>query len=94
MTAVCPGCEQFRKQPHLGGEIGLNRRMIIHVIAAEVRERRRRQLHAVKPMLIEAMRRRFEREVRDAFVARGLRALRAASPDQASSAIRKRRPTA
>ena len=38
--------------------------MVVQVIAAEIGERRRCQLNAVEPVLIETVRRRFEREVR------------------------------
>ena len=42
------------------------RRMIVEVVAAEIGEGRRLEPHAVEPMLVEAVRGRFEREVRHA----------------------------
>ena len=58
--------QEIAEQLELGLEIVLDRRMIIHVVAAEIGEGRRRQANAVEPMLIEAVARRLERRVGDA----------------------------
>ena len=58
--------EQFLEQPQLGGEISLEARMIIEMIARDVGESRRRDLQSVEPILVEAMRGRFDRQMRDA----------------------------
>ena len=43
------------------------RRMIVEMIARQIGEGRRRDAHAVEPVLIEAVRGRFDRKMRDAF---------------------------
>ncbi len=60
-------CHQIIEQPELGREIGLDARMIIEMIAAQIGEAARRDTHAVEPMLVEAVRRRLDREMSDAF---------------------------
>ena len=61
------GRQQLGEQAQLGGQVGLHRGMVVEVIAAEVGEGGRLQPHAVEPELIEAVRRRLEGQVRDAF---------------------------
>ena len=60
--------QQRLEQPHLGFVIVLDRRVIVHVVAAEIGERAGRKPHAVEPALVEPMARRLHRGVRDAFV--------------------------
>jgi hypothetical protein len=56
------------EQPELGGEISLERRMIVQMITAEIGEAAGRHAHTVEPMLIEPVRGRFHRQMGDAFV--------------------------
>ena len=58
--------QQSLEQPQLGGEIGLEARMIIEMIARDVGEAAGRDAQAVEPVLIEAVRGRFDREMGDA----------------------------
>ena len=59
--------DQVVEQPQLGGEIGLDGRMIIEMVARQIGEGAGGNAHAVEPVLVEAVRGRFEREMRDAF---------------------------
>src|SRR5262245_58402972 len=61
------GLDQLREQAQLGGKVILQCRMIIEMIAAEIRKAAGRDTHAVETALIEPMRRRFDRKVRHAF---------------------------
>ena len=65
-TAVPSARQQLGEQPQLGGEIGLDGRVIVEMIAAEVGEGGGLQPHAVEPVLVEAVRGGFEGQVRDA----------------------------
>ncbi len=47
--------QQIPEQPHLGGHVILNRRMIVHMVAAKIGEGGGRQPDAIKAELIEAM---------------------------------------
>ncbi len=58
--------QELGEQPHLGGEIVLDHRMVVHVIAAEIGEGRRLQAHAVEAMLVEPVARRLQRGMGDA----------------------------
>ena len=60
--------DQVAEQPQLGGEIGLECRMIVEMIAADIGEAAGRDPHAVEPVLVEAVRGRLDREMRDALV--------------------------
>ena len=51
MTAACQ-LEQFGKKAKLGVEVVVKRRMVVHVIAAEICERCRCQSYAIEPMLV------------------------------------------
>ncbi len=55
--------QKFAEEAKFGGEIILDARMIIHVVARQVREGARRNLHPIEPALVEAMRRGFERQM-------------------------------
>ncbi len=57
---------EIGEQPQLGGEIGLERRVIVEMIAAEIGEAAGRDAHAVEPVLVEAVRGRLDREMRHA----------------------------
>ena len=57
---------QVFEQPQLGGEIGFHGRMIVEMVARKIGESAGGNAHAVEPMLIEAVRRRFQRQMRDA----------------------------
>ena len=59
------GLDQRFEQPELGGEISLQRRMIIEMVARDVGEGRRRDAQAVETILIEPVRGRLDREMRD-----------------------------
>ena len=61
--------QQLGEQAQLGGEVGLHRRVIVEVVAAEVGEGRGLQSDAIEPELVEAVRGRLERQVRDALLA-------------------------
>ena len=50
------GRKQLVEQPHLGLEIGLHRRMVVEVVAAEVGERDGLQRHALGAVLVEPVR--------------------------------------
>jgi len=58
--------EQSLEQPQFGGEVSLECRMIVEMIAGDVGEACRRDAQAVEPILIEAVRGRFDRQVSDA----------------------------
>ncbi len=58
--------QQRVEQAQLGAVILLDRRMIIHVVAAEIGEAAGGKPHAVEPALVEAVARRFHRGVGDA----------------------------
>ena len=60
--------QQRLEQPQLGLVIVLDRRMIVHVVAAEIGEAAGGEPDAVEPALVEAMARRFHRRMRDAGV--------------------------
>ena len=57
--------ERF-KQPQLGGEVRLESRMIVEVIARDVGERGRGKAQPIEPVLIEAVRRGLDGEMGDA----------------------------
>src|SRR5262245_16836900 len=61
------GLDQIGEQAQLGGEISLQRRVIIEMVAAEIGEAAGRHAHAVEAALIESMRGRFDGEMRHAF---------------------------
>ncbi len=48
--------DQIREQPQLGGEIVRHAWMIIEMIAADIGKAGRHNLHAIEPMLVEAVR--------------------------------------
>ena len=58
---------EFQEQPQLGGEVGLEARMIVEVIARNIGEGSGGDVQAVEPILIEPVRGRFDCEVGDAF---------------------------
>ena len=58
--------EQLAKQAQLGVEIGFLRRVIIEVVARQVGEGAGGEPHPVEPLLIEAVRGGFKREMGDA----------------------------
>jgi hypothetical protein len=57
---------QRLEQPQLRREIGLDRRMVVEMIAAEIGEGAGRDPDAVEPVLVEPVRGRLDREMRDA----------------------------
>ena len=57
---------EIAEQPELGGEIGFERRMIVEMIAADIGEGAGRDAHAVEPVLVEAVRGRFQHQMRHA----------------------------
>lgn len=59
--------QQRIEKPHLGGHIGLDRGMIIHVVPAEIGEGGCRKLDAVEPALVEAVAGGLHRGMRHAF---------------------------
>ncbi len=58
--------QQRIEQPELCRAIGLQRRMIVEMIAREIRESAGRDSNTIEAALVEAVRRGFEREMRDA----------------------------
>ena len=66
MTAGAPSGRRSPEQPQLGGEIVLDRRVIVHVVARQIGEGAGGEAHAVEPLLVEAVRRGLHREMRDA----------------------------
>src|SRR6266700_6075107 len=60
--------DQLAEQPKLGRQIMRDSRMIIHVVAREMGEAAGRDAHAVEAVLIEPVRGRLERKMRDAIV--------------------------
>src|SRR4051794_24271068 len=60
------GYDQIAEQPQLCVEIMRHVRVIIHVVAREIGERAGADTDALEPILIEAMRRSLQREMRDA----------------------------
>src|SRR5262249_4586656 len=51
------------KQAEFGGEISLDSRVIVEMIARQIGESAGRNAHAIEAMLIEAVRRGFKREM-------------------------------
>ncbi len=60
------GRDKLGEQPQLGGEIVFDGRVIVHVVSAEIGERRDPHAHAVEAMLIETVRGGLQRQMRDA----------------------------
>src|SRR5436305_14899597 len=60
------GTDQIAKQPQFCIEVMRDIRMVIHVIAREIGEGAGADADAVQPILVEAMRRGLEREMRNA----------------------------
>src|SRR5476651_1105185 len=60
------GYDQRIEKMQFGREIGFERSVIIEMVARQIREGAGRDPHAIKPVLIEAMRRGLERQMRDA----------------------------
>lgn len=56
------------EQPELGFKIGFDARVIIQMVAAQIGEARGRDADTVEPVLIEAVRRRLHRQMRNALV--------------------------
>ena len=54
-TTAVPSCGRTREQPELGVEIGLDRRVVVEVVAAEIGEARRLDADAVEAALVEAV---------------------------------------
>ena len=54
------------EQDQLRGEISFFGRVIVHVVAREIGEATDRHAHAIDAVLVEAVRRGFHREMRDA----------------------------
>ena len=65
-TAVPPAGSSVLEQPRLGGEIGVHRGVIVEMLVREIGEGRRRELQAVETMLVEAVARRLDGEMRHA----------------------------
>jgi len=61
------GLDKVREQPELGGEISLQCRVVIEMIAAEVGETACCDPHAVEAMLIKSMGRSFDGQMTHAF---------------------------
>ena len=66
MTAGAPALQQLVEQAQLGGEIGVRRRVIVEMVARQIGEGAGREAHAVEPVLVEAVRGGFQREMGDA----------------------------
>ena len=81
---AAPSAATNLEQPQLGGEISRDVGMIVQVIARQIGEAAGAHPHPIEPTLIEPMRRRFDREMRDAFARRARRARDAAPSDRAS----------
>ena len=60
--------EKIAEQPHLGAVIVLDVGVVVEVIAPEIGEAARRQLHPVQPVLVEAVARRLHRRMGDAAI--------------------------
>ena len=86
MTAGAPFGSSVSNRRSLALMIVLDRRVIVHVVAAEIGEAAGGELDAVEPALVEAMARRFHRGMGDAVVREFARAADAAPPDRAWSA--------
>ena len=63
--AGLPSGQQRVEQAHLGGEIGVERAVVVEVVARQVGEGGRREAHAVEAALLDAVRGRLHREMRD-----------------------------
>ena len=61
------GRDHFGEQPHLGGEIGLHRAVVVEMIAAEIGEGTRHHVQPFIPELREAVARSLVGHMRDAF---------------------------
>ena len=99
------GREQGVEQTHFRGEVIIERRVIIEMIAGKVREGARGEPHAIEPALIEPVRGGLHRQMRNALggefvqramqrhrIGRGQRAIgRARGLDDARGAERRRR---
>ena len=62
-TAVRAGRQQLVEQPQLGREVGLHRAVIVEMVVRQVGEAAGGELHAVEPVLVEAVARRLDREI-------------------------------
>ena len=60
--------QKLAEEAQLGGEIVLDRRVIVHVVAGQIGEGAGGETNAVEPLLVEAVRRGLHREMRDARV--------------------------
>ena len=60
------GLQQILEQPQLGGEISLEARMIIEMIARDIGETASRDAQTVEPVLVEAVRGCLDGEMSDA----------------------------
>src|SRR5580658_5836495 len=60
------GRQQSLEQPQLGGKISLEARMIVEMIARDIGETSRRDMQAIEPILVKAVRGRFDGEMGDA----------------------------
>ena len=58
--------DQVGEQPQLGGEIGFDGRVIIEMVARQIGEGAGGDAHAVEPVLVEAVRGGFQRQMGDA----------------------------
>ena len=65
-TAGAPLGQQLGEQAQLGGAIGASAAVVVQMVARQVGERRGGQPHAVQPELVQPVRGRLHRRVRDA----------------------------
>ncbi len=64
-TAAAPAGSTLLEQAQLGGEIGFHRRVVVEMVARQIGESRGGKLHAVQPILIEAVAGGLDRQVID-----------------------------
>ena len=65
-TAAAPGGRSVLEQAQLRVAVGVDRAVVVEVVAAEIGEARGREAHAVEPALLDAVRGRLHGEMGDA----------------------------
>src|SRR5262249_57229150 len=63
---------QILEQTKLGGEVGFDAGVVVEVISRQVGKSAGRDAHAVEAMLVEAVRRRFKREMCDSLLCQSI----------------------
>ena len=93
-TAGRAGGQQLGEQPQLGGAVGVERAVVVEMVARQVGEPRRREPHPVEPELVEPVRGGLDRRVLHAGARPARPGSRRAPPGRAWSGRGRRRSRA